>query len=100
MKSIDFEINKNEFQRQFEAEIEGEKLIVEYAEQERKIFLTKLNLPEKFKDTEIQNEFLIKILDSFVDTRYKVMPTSPEIAKFFRRNRLKYKDLLPTGISI
>jgi hypothetical protein len=100
MKTIEFEVVKNDFQRQYEAKIEGEILTAEFSEQERKIFLTKLTVPEAYKDSEIQDLFISKILDSFKDTRFKVVPTSPEIAKFFRRNRLKYKDLLPAGISI
>jgi hypothetical protein len=96
----DFEVSKNEFQRQYETKIDGDLLAVEFSEHDRKIFLTKLTIPEQYKDTEIQNQFITKILDSFKDTRFKVMPTSPEVAKFFRRNRLKYKDLLPAGISI
>ncbi|AFU70473.1 acetyltransferase, putative [Psychroflexus torquis ATCC 700755] len=100
MKTVEFEVIKNDFQRQYEAKIEGEILTAEFSEQERKIFLTKLTVPDAYKDSEIQNIFISKILDSFKDTRFKVMPTSPEIAKFFRKNRLKYKDLLPAGISI
>jgi predicted GNAT family acetyltransferase len=96
----EFEVTKNEFQRQYETRIDGELLAVEFSEHDRKIFLTKLTVPEQFVDSEIQDEFISKILDSFKDTRFKVMPTSPEIAKFFRKNRLKYKDLLPAGISI
>lgn len=96
----EFEVTKNEFQRQYETKIDDELLAVEFSEHDRKIFLTKLTIPEQFKDSEIQNEFITKILDSFQDTRFKVMPTSPEIAKFFRKNRLKYKDLLPAGITI
>lgn len=97
---IDFEVTKNEFQRQYEARIDGGLLTVEFSEHDRKIFLTKLTVPEQYLNSDIQNQFLAKILDSFIDTRIKVMPTSPEITKFFRRNRLKYKDLLPAGISI
>ncbi|SDG87135.1 GNAT family protein [Psychroflexus sediminis] len=96
----DFEVTKNEFQRQYETKIGGELLAVEFSEHDRKVFLTKLTIPEKFIDSETQNQFISKILDSFKDTRFKVMPTSPEIAKFFRKNRIKYKDLLPAGISI
>jgi hypothetical protein len=96
----EFEVIKNEFQRQYETRIDGELLAVEFSEHDRKIFLTKLTMPEHYLNTEIQDEFISKILDSFKDTRFKVMPTSPEVAKFFRKNRLKYKDLLPAGITI
>lgn len=97
---IDFEVTKNEFQRQYETRIDGELLAVEFSEHDRKIFLTKLTMPPQFVDSDVQNQFISKILDGFKDTRIKVMPTSPEIAKFFRRHKLKYKDLLPAGIAI
>jgi len=96
----EFEVIKNEFQRQYEARIDGELLAVEFSEHDRKIFLTKLTIPDQYLNSEIQDRFISKILDSFKDTRFKVMPTSPDIAKFFRKNRLKYKDLLPAGITI
>lgn len=96
----EFEVIKNEFQRQYEARIDGELLAVEFSEHDRKIFLTKLTIPDHYLNSEIQDRFISKILDSFKDTRFKVMPTSPDIAKFFRKNRLKYKDLLPAGITI
>ncbi|WP_019038636.1 GNAT family N-acetyltransferase [Psychroflexus tropicus] len=96
----DFEVIKNEFQRQYETRIDGELLTVEFSEHDRKIFLTKLTIPDHYLNSEIQDRFISKILDSFKDTRFKVMPTSPDITKFFRKNRLKYKDLLPAGITI
>ena len=96
----DFEVTKNEFQRQYETKINDDLLAVEFSEHDRKVFLTKLTIPEKYLDSDVQNLFISKVLDSFVDTRFKVMPTSPEVAKFFRKNRLKYKGLLPAGITI
>jgi predicted GNAT family acetyltransferase len=100
MKALELEVKKNDFQRQYEAKVDGELLTIEFSEQERKIFLTKLTIPDALKDSEIQNQFMTKVLDSFKDSKIKVMPTSPEVAKFFRKNRLKYKDLLPVGISV
>lgn len=100
MKALEFEVTKNDFQRQYEAKVEGELLTIEFSEQERNIFLTKLTIPDALKDSEIQNQFMTKVLDSFKGSKIKVMPTSPEVAKFFRKNRLKYKDLLPVGISV
>lgn len=46
----DFEVTKNEFQRQYETKIDGELLAVEFSEHDRKIFLTKLTIPEQFID--------------------------------------------------
>ena len=44
------EINDNNFLRQFEVNIDGQLAKVEYALQERKIFLTKIMLPENTSD--------------------------------------------------
>ena len=46
----DFSINDNDFLRQFEVEINGKLAKVEYALQERKIFLTKIIIPENTDD--------------------------------------------------
>lgn len=94
------ELTKNEFQRQFEIMTDKGLLSLEYQEQPRQIFLTKLNLPPQFDDQEEINLFLEKVLDSFDDERVSVMPTSPEVTSFFRKNKRKYKNLLPAGISI
>ena len=40
------ELQNNEFLRQFETSVNGSLARIEYAEQERKIFLTKLVIPE------------------------------------------------------
>ena len=40
------EINDNTFLRQFEAKINGKLAIIEYSLQDRKIFLTKIVVPE------------------------------------------------------
>ena len=39
------ELTNNEFLRQFETTLEGSLARIEYAEQERKIFLTKIDYP-------------------------------------------------------
>ena len=44
------DINDNNFLRQFEVNIGGQLAKVEYALQERKIFLTKIILPENTSD--------------------------------------------------
>ena len=41
-------LENNEFLRQFEVVVDGSMARIEYAEQERKIFLTKLIVPEVF----------------------------------------------------
>ncbi|SHI53713.1 hypothetical protein SAMN04488096_102276 [Mesonia phycicola] len=97
----DFEIKNNEFLRQFEATINNELIKLEYSEQERKIFLSKLEISEDLIDQGYQEKFLTKIFDFIKDKgRIKIVPTSKEVKKFFRKNKFKYSDLLPIGISI
>ncbi len=95
----ELKITNNEFLRQFEATIESELVTIEYAQQERKIFLTKLNMSDTLKDEGYLDKFVKMVLDDISETNLRVMPTSPEIAKFFRKNR-RYKNLLPVGINI
>ena len=99
MELSETDIRDNTFLRQFETTYEGSLVTVEYAIQERKIFLTKLGLPDDFDDEEFLSEFLRIILAQAVEQRLKVVPTFPKIAAFFRKNP-KYKDLLPPGIKI
>ncbi|MCH4822890.1 N-acetyltransferase [Gramella lutea] len=98
MSKEDLEITDNEFLRQFETQIDGELATIEYSQQERKIFLTKLIMPDGSEDR--QEDFIVAVLAEIKERNTRVVPTSPEIAGFIRRNRRKYKDLLPVGINI
>ena len=98
MNAEDLKITDNEFLRQFETRIDDELATIEYSQQERKIFLTKLIMPENTEDR--QEEFIKAVLSEIKERNTRVVPTSPEIAGFMRRNRRKYKDLLPVGINI
>ncbi|MDA0792253.1 MAG: N-acetyltransferase [Bacteroidetes bacterium] len=89
----------NEFLRQFEVHVEDSLARIEYSEQERKIFLTKLVIPEIIDNKEFEEAFIIKVLEFIEDKRLSVVPTSPKIAGFVRRNR-RYKQLLPVGIKL
>ena len=89
----------NEFLRQFEIEIEEKLARIEYSEQERKIFLTKLSIPEEIQNQEFEEAFIIKVLEFIENKNLRVVPTSPKIASFVRRNR-RYKKLLPVGIKL
>lgn len=91
-------ITDNEFLRQFETRINDELATIEYSQQERKIFLTKLRMPENTEDR--QEDFIIAVLAEIKERNTRVVPTSPEIAGFIRKHRRKYKDLLPVGINI
>ena len=100
MNDVEIVITNNEFLRQFEAVIQNELITVEYSQQERKIFLTKLRMPDLLKDDGYLEPFLEKLLSQIQEGTDRVVPTSPELAKFIRKNRLKYKDLLPVGLNI
>ncbi|WP_417886798.1 N-acetyltransferase [Zunongwangia sp.] len=101
MENDDFEITDNEFLRQFEATIQEKLIVLEYTEQERKIFLSKLNIPQEIDNQENTDKFITAILEYIKENKnVRVMPTSQEVIKFMRRNRRKYKDLLPVGINI
>ena len=92
-------LENNEFLRQFEVKISDSLARIEYAEQERKIFLTKIHIPKEIKDKSFEENFIIKVLEFISDKKLRVVPTSPEIARFVRSNR-RYKELLPVGIKL
>ncbi|PDH43877.1 MAG: N-acetyltransferase [Flavobacteriales bacterium MED-G15] len=93
------ELQNNEFLRQFETFINGSLARIEYAEQERKIFLTKLVIPGEVSDVEFEENFIKSVLEFISEKNLRVVPTSPQIAGFVRRNK-SYKSLLPVGIKL
>jgi len=93
------ELIDNDFLRQFEFKVDGKLAKIEYALQDRKIFLTKLIIPEGIKTEDFEEEFLTLVFENIAERNISVVPTSPEIAKFIRRHR-KYKKMLPVGIRI
>ena len=93
------ELTNNEFLRQFETIVEGSLARIEYAEQERKIFLTKLIIPEEIDNIEFEENFIKTVLEFISEKNLRVVPTSPKIAGFVRRNKA-YKSLLPVGIKL
>ncbi|WP_373056019.1 N-acetyltransferase [Zunongwangia sp. H14] len=98
--SDELKITDNEFLRQFETTIHEELATIEYSQQDRKIFLTKILMSENLRNEGYMEIFIENVLKEIKERNTRVMPTSPEIAKFMRRNRRKYKDLLPVGINI
>ena len=98
MADVD-ELIDNDFLRQFEIKIDNHLAIIEYSLQERKIFLTKLIIPEEITYENFSKEFLILVFTHIEERNLSVVPTSPEIAKFVRGNR-KYKRMLPVGLRI
>lgn len=93
-------IKDNSFLRQFETTVNGHLARIEYSSQERKMFLTKLVVPEEITDEGFREEFIKAVLNTIQERNLRVVPTSPHIAGFLRKNRLKYKEMLPIGIRI
>ena len=93
------ELIDNDFLRQFEFKIDNHLAKIEYSLQERKIFLTKLIIPEEINAEDFSKEFLSAVFEQIEERNLSVVPTSPEIAKFVRSNR-KYKRMLPVGLRI
>ncbi len=89
----------NDFLRQFELRIDDDLAKIEYSLQDRKIFLTKIELPSNIDNEEFEEEFLTMVFDNIKERNICVVPTSPQIAKFMRRHR-QYKRMLPVGIRI
>lgn len=92
-------ITNNSFLRQYEATVASALAKIEYAAQERKIFLTKLIIPAEITEPGFKEDFIIAVLEDIKEQELRVVPTSPEIASFVRKNR-RYKEMLPVGIRI
>ena len=92
-------LTDNAFLRQYELTVDGEMATLEYSQQERKIFLTKLNIPEVLNTNQFLEDFLKVILEDIIEKNISVVPTSPPVAKFIRKNR-RYRKMLPVGIRI
>lgn len=93
------DLDNNKFLRQFELTQGNLMARIEYAEQERKIFLTKLIVPKEIDSLNFKNKFITLVLDYVSEKNMKVVPTSPDIAGFLRKNK-SYKHLLPVGIKL
>jgi hypothetical protein len=96
---VTIEIKDNTFARQFETITEQGLVTVEYSFQEIKIFLTKINVPDDFKDEIFISNLLKNIMIIAVERKLKVVPILPKIVVFFKKNPT-YKELLPPGIRI
>ncbi|WP_299161568.1 GNAT family N-acetyltransferase [uncultured Eudoraea sp.] len=92
-------IKDNSFLRQFETNVDGHLAKIEYSSQERKVFLTKLVIPDEISQEGFKEEFIKAVLNLIQEQKLRVVPTSPQIAGFLRKNR-QYKEMLPVGIRI
>lgn len=96
----DVEITDNEFLRQFELAVGDNMARIEYALQDRKIFLTKYEMPDEMEELGFREKFIIAVFDEVKKREISIVPTSPEVAGFMRKNRRKYRGLLPVGINL
>ena len=71
------ELVDNDFLRQFEIKIDGHLAKIEYSLQERKIFLTKLIIPEDIKEENFKKEFLAAVFEQVAERNLSIVPTSP-----------------------
>lgn len=97
--TITMEIKDNTFARQFETIVEKGVVSVEYSFQEKKIFLTRINIQDSFDDEEFISNFLKNIMEIAIERKLKVVPILPKIVVFFKKNPI-YKELLPPGIRL
>lgn len=93
------DIKDNTFARQFETLVNGKLISVEYSFQEKKIFLTRINVYEGFDNETFITDLLKNIMEIAYERKLKVVPILPKIALFFRKNTT-YRDLLPPGIKL
>lgn len=91
-------IKDNELLRQFEMITKTGLVTIEYAIQEKKLFLTKFCENENV-DLAVQDEFITSVLEIAKERNFKVVPTHSKLVKFFRANK-RYCELLPPGIKI
>ena len=96
---IKLEIKDNTFSRQFETFVSEGMVTVEYSFQEKKIFLTKINMPDGYENEDFIVVYLKNIMEIAYERKLKVVPILPKIALFFKKNKI-YADLLPPGIKI
>ena len=92
-------IYDNTFLRQYEVEIGEDLAKIEYALQDRKIFLTKLFIPLSNKDEDFEEAFIKEVFEIIKEKNIRIMPTSPQIRKFIKKHK-EFKELLPIGIRL
>ena len=85
-------INDNTFLRQFEVEIDEDLAKIEYALQDRKIFLTKLIIPYSNSNPDFEETFIREVFEIIKEKNIRIMPTSPEIRKFIKKHK-QFNDL-------
>ncbi|MDP4885001.1 MAG: N-acetyltransferase [Flavobacteriaceae bacterium] len=89
----------NEFLRQFECSFQEQMVVVEYALQEKKIFLTKLILPAQVPGEEWVTALISDLLEVLEERRLRVVPTCSELKMLFKKHK-SFQRMLPVGIRL
>lgn len=92
-------INDNAFLRQYEVKVGEDLAKIEYALQDRKIFLTKLVIPLSNKNDDFEETFIKEVFEIIKEKNIRIMPTAPQIRKFIKKHK-EFKELLPIGIRL
>ena len=92
-------IYDNTFLRQFEVEVDQGLAKIEYALQDRKIFLTKLVVTNSDSNPDFEETFIREVFEIIKEKNIRIMPTSPQIRQFIKKHK-EFKDLLPIGIRL
>ena len=96
---ISLTIYDNTFLRQFEVEVDQGLAKIEYALQDRKIFLTKLVVPNSDSNPDFEETFIREVFEIIKEKNIRIMPTSPQIRQIIKKHK-QFKDLLPNGIRL
>lgn len=92
-------LRDNSFLRQFEILSNNHLATIEYSLQERKIFLTKIIIPEEITEVDFQNKFIKLVFENIKERNLSILPTCAPIISFVRKNK-QYRELLPIGIKL
>lgn len=93
------DIIDNTEMRHFEVRVGGMLATIEYQIQEKKVFLTRVEFPEKFKADGRATEMLERALDMIEETGMRIVPMTKFAKDYFKEHKEK-RHLLPVGIHL
>lgn len=93
------EVVDNKEMRHFEVNNEMGLAIIEYQIQEKKVFLTRTDFPQKFEESGQAKEMMEETLSMITENDYRVVPMNKFTRQYFRENPNQRK-LLPKGLHI
>jgi len=86
------ELVDNDFLRQFELKVENELAIIEYSLQERKIFLTKMIIPDTIRTDEFELDFIDLVFTNIKERNTDLNVSGFLISKFNTRYCFVYTN--------